>query len=82
MTTVRAGEVQFKLYPQDHEPRHAHGLIGSGEVIVALRADRTVALADREDGPTNVTRNEVRRVLKEAANHFDELVAAWEKMHQ
>ena len=38
VSTVRAGEVRFHLYPQDHQPRHAHGVIGRGQVIVDLRA--------------------------------------------
>jgi hypothetical protein len=49
VTTVRAGGVRFKLYPEDHLPRHAHGLYAGIEVIVDLGADGTVTLADRED---------------------------------
>ena len=79
---MRAVEVRFKLCPQDHEPRHVHGLIGSGEVIVNLRADGTGTLADRSDSAIHVTKTEVRKVLREAANHFEELVVAWERMHQ
>lgn len=78
---MRAGEVRFHLYPQDHEPRHAHGLIGSGQVIVDLRADRTVSLAKRPDAVVGVTKSELRKVLRAAAEHFDALAAAWERMH-
>jgi hypothetical protein len=31
--------------------------------------------------PRNAKINDVRKVLKAAADHFDELVAEWEKMH-
>ncbi len=48
-----------------------------------LLDDRTVALADRTDAisPANAKRNNVKRILRVAQEHFDELVAAWEKMH-
>jgi UPF0288 family protein (methanogenesis marker protein 3) len=81
VSTVRAGEVRFHLYPQDHEPRHAHGLIGHGQVIVDLRSDGTVTLAKRPDAVIGANKNEVRKVLHAAVAYYDELVAAWERMH-
>lgn len=83
MTTVRAGGVRFKIYPQDHEPRHAHGLYAGIEVIVALLADGTVTLARRGDTvqPRNAKRSDVRKILNAAAEHFEAIVAAWEEMH-
>jgi len=52
-------------------------------VIVDLLDDRTVALSEREDRiqPANAKRSDVKKILKTAAEHFDDLVAAWEKMH-
>lgn len=81
MSTVRLGEVRFRVYPQDHTPRHVHGLIGSGQVIVDLRTDGTVHLARRADAVVGVTRAETRKVLRAAARGFDHLVVAWERMH-
>ena len=81
VTGLRIGEVQFRVYPQDHPPRHVHGLIGSGYVIVDLKLDGRVALADRSDAVRKATRSEVRKVLEAAAAGFDRLVAAWERMH-
>ena len=81
MGGIRAGEVRFRVYPQDHEPRHVHGLIGSGEVIVDLRSDGTVDLARRKDRVRNATESEVRKVLNAAADCFHELILEWEKMH-
>jgi hypothetical protein len=81
MTTVRVRGVRFRVYPQDHRPRHVHAFIGRGEVIIDLRADGSVALADRADAVCRVTRAEVRKVLAAAAGAFDRLVAAWEAMH-
>jgi hypothetical protein len=75
------GEVRFRVYPQDHLPRHVHGFISAGEVIVDLRDDGSVALANRTDAVCRVTRAEVRKVLIAAASEFAELAAMWEKMH-
>ena len=69
--------------PADHEPRHVHALYAGTRVVVDLLDDRTVALASREDAiqPANAKRSDVKRILRAAAEHFDVLVAAWEKMH-
>jgi hypothetical protein len=83
MASLRFGAVLFTAYPQDHEPRHVHGFSEEAEVIVDLCNDRTVRLANRPDAirPPNAKRSSVRRILNCAAEHFDELVALWEKMH-
>jgi hypothetical protein len=83
VASIRFDGVLFVAYPQDHTPRHVHGFVDDAEVIVDLRTDHTVALADRPDAirPGNAKRSSVRRVLDGAAEHFDELAALWEKMH-
>jgi hypothetical protein len=74
-------EVRFIAYPQDHEPRHVHGFIGCGEVIVDLPLDGTVRLAHRDDAVRWVTRSEVRKVLEAAERRYHDLISHWEKMH-
>ena len=83
MASLRLGSVLFRVYPQDHEPRHVHGFTGEAEVIVDLGIDGNVVLADRPDciRPANAKRRDVSKVLRSAAEHFDELVSLWEKMH-
>ena len=82
MVTVYAGGVRFVLYPQDHIPRHTHGLTGDAEVIIDLRNNRTVAIADRHDAIRgNAKKSDVMKVLQAAAENFDLLVDAWEQMH-
>jgi hypothetical protein len=81
VTTLRVGEVLFRVYPRDHLPRHVHGSLGRGEVIVDLRTDGSVALARRSDAVNRVTRVEVRRVLDAAATAFEGLATVWEEMH-
>jgi hypothetical protein len=83
VASLRFGRVLFIAYPQDHEPRHVHGFAGETEVIVDVYIDGNVALADRVDciRPGNAKRSDVRRILGAAAEHFDELVSLWERMH-
>ena len=82
MSGLQVGEVHFQVWPQDHEPRHVHAFIGSGEVIVDLRADGTVDLANRKDAIRgSVKRSEIHKVLQAADKHFHELAAKWEEMH-
>jgi hypothetical protein len=52
-----------------------------GEVVVDVRADGSVALADRADAVRRVTRAEVWKVLAAGARTFDRWAAAWEAMH-
>jgi hypothetical protein len=49
MGSVSFGGVQFVAYSNDHPPRHVHGFLSETEVIVDLRLDGNVALADRKD---------------------------------
>jgi hypothetical protein len=84
MSTVRSDGVNFRVHPQDHDPVHAHGSYDGVVVIVELRADGTVTIADRDDAiiPRNPKKSAIRRILKEAAASFDRIVAAWERMHR
>ena len=83
VASLRLANVLFKIYPQDHEPRHVHGFTGETEVIVDIGIDGNVALADRPDciRPGNAKRSDVSKILRSAAEYFDELVSLWEKMH-
>lgn len=83
MATVRVGGILFRIYPDDHEPRHVHAEYAETAAILDLRADGTVALADRPDRirPANAKRSDVKKILEAAREHFDVLAAAWEEMH-
>jgi len=83
VASLRVGGVRFVAYPQDHTPCHVHGFSGETEVIVDLRTNRTVAVAGRPDAvrPGNAKRSSVRHILEVAAQHFDELITLWERMH-
>ncbi|WP_281047453.1 DUF4160 domain-containing protein [Terriglobus saanensis] len=75
--------MRFTAYTMDHEPRHVHGFYADIEANVDLRLDGTVSLAGRADAtrPGNGSKSDVRHVLTVAAQHFEDLVALWEKHH-
>lgn len=83
MSSIRIGGIVFQIFPADHEPRHVHALYGNVVVVVDLRYDRAVALSNRADAiaPANAKRSDIKKILTAAAEHFDELIAAWEKLH-
>jgi len=83
MVSLRLGGVRFVIYSNDHPPRHVHGFRGETEAIVDLRRNRTVALANRDDAvrPANAKKSDVMKILKAAAERFDELSALWEGLH-
>lgn len=83
MGSIRFDGVRFVAYTMDHEPRHVHGFYAEVEVIVDLRRDGRVSLADRTDAvrPVNGSKADIRHILTVAAGHFDELVTLWEKHH-
>jgi hypothetical protein len=50
--------------------------------IVDLRLNGSIALAKRDNAvrPANAKRSDVKKILKAAALHFEELAALWEAM--
>lgn len=83
MGSLRLDGIRFFVYSNDHPPRHVHGFLGETEVIVNLRQDGNIDLADRKDAvrPANAKRSDVSKILSAAALHFEELTALWEKIH-
>jgi hypothetical protein len=74
-----------KIHGVYHGPRASatHGFYAEVEVIVDLRPDGKVSLANRTDAvrPGNGSKSHVRHILTVAAGHFDELAFLWEKHH-
>jgi len=84
VVSLRFGGVRFIAYSNDHPPRHVHGFTSETEAIVDLRPDGTVALAKRDDAirPASAKRSDVKKILRAAAEHFEELAALWEAIHE
>ena len=83
MGSLRLDGIRFVVYSNDHPPRHAHGFFGGTEVIVDLRSDGNVSLAERRDAvrPADAKRSDVRKILNVAASHFEELAELWRSIH-
>ena len=83
MGSLQFDGVLFIVYSNDHPPRHVHGFASETEVIVNLRPDGNVALADRKDAirPANAKRSDLKKILAAAAQHFEELAILWEEVH-
>jgi hypothetical protein len=83
MASLRFNGVRFVAYTMEHAPRHVHGFYADVEVIIDLRQDGKLSLANRTDAirPGNESKTDVRHVLTVAAKYFDELVSLWEKHH-
>lgn len=83
MGSLSFGGIRFAVYSNDHLPRHVHGFLGGTEAIVDLLDDGRVDLADRVDSirPANARRADVRKILNIAAEHFEDLVELWERIH-
>ena len=75
--------IRFVVYSNDHPPRHVHGFLSETEIILDLRQDGNIALADRRDAvrPGNAKKSDVRKILISAARHFEALAALWEEIH-
>jgi hypothetical protein len=84
VSTVRAGSVRFRIYPQDHEPIHAHGRYAETVLVVQLSADGTVVIADRRDAvfPANARASDVRKILRAAVEKYYEIAAEWKRMQE
>lgn len=83
MGSLQFDGVLFVAYSNDHSPRHVHGFAAETEAIVDLRFDGGVALSNRNDAirPSDAKRSDVKKILKVAALHFEELAELWEEIH-
>ena len=81
--SLRFGGIRFVVYSNDHPPRHVHGFASETEAVVDLQLDGNVALAKRYDAvrPANAKRSDVKKILRAAVLHFEELVALWENIY-
>ena len=76
MGTVRARGFEFKVFPKDHDPVHAHVEFDNGVLlimdgfVVPLEARGTVRAPD------------IKKALIVAVTVYDEVLAEWERMQQ
>ena len=74
--------ISFRAYSNDHSPRHVHAVFRGVEVIIELREDGSVALADRRRASSrNAKASDIKQAMRTAAQHFEALVKLWEEVH-
>jgi Domain of unknown function (DUF4160) len=83
VASIRLDGIRFVAYSNDHPPRHVHGILGDTELIIDLRQDGNVGLAERTDSirPANAKRSTVRHILQTAAENFESLAALLGRVH-
>jgi hypothetical protein len=64
-------------------PRHVHGFLSETEIIIELGIDGKVRLSNRKDAvrPANAKKADIGKLLTKAAEHFDDLIELWERVH-
>ena len=69
---------RFIIWPNDHEPAHIHVFKGDAEAKVRIgnskQAPKIVAIY-------GMTRREAKFIWRSVAEHQEELLTAWEKVH-
>lgn len=75
--------VWFISFSHDHLPPHVHGRYAGTTVIIDLLPDGRAIKSNRADvvTPDNAKRNDVRKILRTAADYAEELHELWEKTH-
>jgi hypothetical protein len=76
--TVRARGFEFKVFPKDHDPVHAHVEFDNGVLLIAFVDGFVAALEARG----TVRAPDIKKALIVAVTVYDEVLAEWERMQQ
>lgn len=78
MGTVRARGFEFKVFPKDHNPVHAHVEFDNGVLLIAFVDGVVEPLEVRG----TVRAPDIKKALIVAVTVYDEVLAEWERMQQ
>ncbi len=78
MGTVRARGYEFKVFPKDHDPVHAHVEFDGGVLLVAF----IDGIVEPFDVRGTVRAPDIKKALIVAVTVYDEVLAEWERMQQ
>ena len=78
MGTIRARGFEFKVFPKDHQPVHAHVELDKGVLLIAFIDGKVLPLEARG----TVRAPDVKKALAAAATVYDEIHAEWEQMQK
>ena len=65
----------------DHHPPHAHGFYGSVSVVVEFGDSENIGVRGGSVQPPNAKRNQIRKIVDTAVEHYPELIKMWEATH-
>lgn len=78
MGTVGARGFEFRVFPKDHDPVHAHVEFDNGVLLIAFVDGFVVPLETRG----TVRPPDIKKALIVAVAVYDEVLAEWERMQQ
>lgn len=78
MGTVRARGYEFRVFPKDHEPVHAHVEFDRGVLLISF-ADGFVEPMDVRGA---VRATDIKKALRVAVTVYDEILVEWERMQR
>jgi hypothetical protein len=76
--TVRARGYEFKVYPKDHDPVHAHVEFDRGALLIAFIDGSVELLVVRG----TVRAPDIKKALIVAVTVYDEILAEWKRMQE
>lgn len=76
--TVRARGFEFKVFPKDHNPVHAHVEFDNGVLLIAF----VDAVMEPLEVRGTVRAPDIKKALIVAVTVYDEVLAEWERMQQ
>jgi len=78
VTVHRAHGFRFVIFTNDHRPPHVHVFGQGGEARIILAGAAGVTL----DWVAGIGRGDLRRVMEEADNQRERLLAIWKTIHE
>lgn len=74
-TVLRKSGFSFRLYTDDHKPRHVHVWHQAAKAVIEV--DKSVAVREN----TGMDRNTLRRAISIAEDNLELLRDEWKKIH-
>lgn len=78
VTVHRAHGFRFVIFPNDHSPPHVHVFGHGAEAKIVLEGPEGIRL----DWVAGIGRGDLRRVMREARQERERLIAMWRMIHE
>lgn len=83
MPKINEGMFRLEIRLDDHDPAHCHAVCSDGEVKIMLTNDGATLYPMLSKSPIsgNLTKSTVKKALKAAEKHREELLNLWNRYH-